>query len=233
MKSTRHILRSVAASCVLATAAFIPALAQAHSVWIEELQDGKLCIRFAEWGEAFETSPGHLDSFVEVSSWYLDAEGKSQVVKAEKKSDQFLLAGAESSKPTFGQAQFVVRKSHEDKPARAPIFYCRWQPTGAGAGQPAMTLDIVPTTIPGEARIYFRGKPLGDVEVGLHPPMGEEKKLKADAEGFVRVEDLSKPGPYLLTLARHSEELPGFHNGIPFGITSHSASLYWQVSKEK
>lgn len=226
------MLRSLLSSAVLALISLAPAASFAHSVWIEELPEGQLCVRFAEWGEDFETSPGHLDSFALVSGWTLDAEGKSELFDVEKKKDQFFLAKAVASKPAFAQAQFAIRKLHDDKPARAPIFYCRWQPDGAGEAKPAMTMDIVPTGKPGEARVYFRGKPLGGVEIGLHAPAGDEQKLTADAEGYVRVADLSKPGPYLLTIARYSEELPGFFNGIPFGITSHSASLYWTVKKK-
>lgn len=206
--------------------------ASAHSLWIEELPEAAgVGVRFAEWGEDFEVSPGHLDSFAQVSGWTLDDKGEPQVFEVVKKKDHFLLGKTSAGKPAFAQAQFTVRKLHEDKPARAPIFYCRFQPEGAGEGKPAMTMDVVPTGKPGEARVYFRGKPLADVEVGLHAPATDEVKLKTDAEGFVRVTDLSKPGPYLLTVARYSEDLPGFFNGVPFGITSHSASLYWTVKK--
>jgi hypothetical protein len=223
--------RSFIAFLFLGLAALLPVTSFAHAVWIEELQDGQLCVRFAEWGEDFETSPGHLDSFAAVSGWTLTDEGQPELFEVTKKSDQFFLGRANSSRPAFAQAPFTVRKLHDDKPARAPIFYCRWQPEGGGAGKPTMTLDIVPTGKPGEARVFFRGKPLGGVEVILHVPAGDEQKLTADAEGIVRVPDMSKPGPYLLAVARYSEELPGFFNGVPFGITSHSASLYWTVKK--
>ncbi|SKA76605.1 hypothetical protein SAMN02745166_00209 [Prosthecobacter debontii] len=226
------MMRSLIATFAFALVCLTASVSSAHSVWIEALPDGQLCIRFAEWGEEFETSPGHLDSFTQVSGWAVGEKGAPSVFEIVKKSDHFLLTGSTSDKPAFGQAPFVVRKLHEDKPARAPIFYCRWQPEGGGAGTPAMTLDIVPTGQPGEARVYFRGKPLPDLEVGLHPPASDEIKLKTDAEGYVRVEDLSKAGPYLLTVARYSEDLPGYFLGVPFAITSHSASLYWTVSKK-
>ncbi len=219
--------RALIALALLATSSIT---ASAHSLWIEALpENAGVGVRFAEWGEAFEVSPGHLDSFVEVSGWVLNEKGEPQSFDVAKKSDHFLLGKVAAGQPAYAQAQFTVRKLHEDKPARAPIFYCRWQPEGAGAGKPAMTMDIVPTGKPGEARVYFRGKPLADVEVGLYAPAADQAKLKTDAEGFVRVADLSKPGPYLLTVARYSEELSGFFRGVPYAITSHSASLYWTV----
>ncbi|MGV3660031.1 MAG: hypothetical protein ACO1TE_07595 [Prosthecobacter sp.] len=207
--------------------------ASAHSLWIEELpENAGVGVRFAEWGEDFEVSPGHLDSFAQVAGWTLDDKGEPQVFEVSKKKDHFFLGKVAAKTPAFAQAQFTVRKLHEDKPARAPIFYCRWQPEGAGAGKPAMTMDIVPTDKPGEARVYFRGKPLPNVEMGLHAPGKDQQKLTSDAEGFVRVTDLANPGAYLLTVARYSEDLPGFFNGVPYGITSHSASLYWVVTKK-
>ena len=220
---------------LIALAAFglLPLVASAHSLWIEELPDhAGLGVRFAQWGDEYEISPGHLDSFSQVSGWTLDDKGQPQVFAVVKKKDHFFLGKAEANRPAFAQAHFTVRKLHEDKPARAPIFYCRWQPEGAGAGTPAMTMDIVPTGKPGEARVYFRGKPLGGIELLFFAPKVSDQKLQADAEGYVRAPEISKPGQYMLTVARYSEELAGFFNGIPFGITSHSASLYWTV-KEK
>jgi hypothetical protein len=223
------MIRSFLSILTLALFSFLPGLAQAHSVWIEELPNGQLCVRFAQWGDEYEKSPGHLDSFATVSGWAFDGEGKPTLFDVEKKKDQFFLAQADAAKPAFAQAPFAIRKLHDDKPARAPIFYCRWQPEGTSAGTPSMTMDVVPTGKPGEARVFFRGKPLADVEVLFFNPAFDEQKLKTDAEGIVRAPDISKPGPYLLAVARYSEELPGFFNGVPFAITSHSASLSWVV----
>jgi hypothetical protein len=218
----------------LAVFSLLPLAASAHSLWIEPLPDNAgLGVRFAEWGDDYEVSPGHLDSFVQVSGWTVDDKGEPQLFDVVKKKDHFFLGKVEAGRPAFAQAQFTVRKLHEDKPARVPIFYCRWQPEGAGAGKPSMTMDVVPTGKPGEARVYFRGKPLGGVELQFFAPKVSVQKIQADAEGFVQVPDISKPGQYLLTLARYSEELPGFFNGVPFGITSHSASLYWTVKGKK
>lgn len=215
---------------ILAAFALLPLAASAHSLWIEELPDhAGLGVRFAQWGDEYETSPGHLDSFVQISGWTLDDKGEPHLLDVVKKKDHFFLGEVAAGRPAFAQAHFIVRKLHEDKPARAPIFYCRWQPDDGGAGKPAMTMDIVPTGKPGEARVYFRGKPLGGVELLFFSPKVSDQKLQADAEGYVRAPDISKPGQYLLAVARYSEELPGFFHGVPFGITSHSASLYWTV----
>ncbi|MFC5453482.1 hypothetical protein [Prosthecobacter fluviatilis] len=215
---------------VLFVFSLLPLAASAHSLWIEELPEHSgLGVRFAQWGDDYETSPGHLDSFILVSGWTLDDKGQPQLFDVAKRKDHFFLGKVDHARPAFAQAQFTVRKLHDDKPARCPIFYCRWQPEGAGAGTPAMTMDIVPTGKPGEARVYFRGKPLGGVELLFFSPKVSEQKLQADAEGYVHAPDISTPGQYLLAVARYSEPLPGFLNGVAFEITSHSASLYWTV----
>ncbi|WP_395748654.1 hypothetical protein [Prosthecobacter sp.] len=215
---------------VFAAFSLLPLAASAHSLWIEELPEhAGLGVRFAQWGDEYEVSPGHLDSFWQVAGWTVDGKGEPQVLDVVKKKDHFFLGKTDGTKPVFAQAQFTVRKLHEDKPARAPIFYCRWQPEGGGAGTPMMTMDVVPTGKPGEARVYFRGKPLPNVELLFFSPKVTDQKLQADSEGYVRAPDISKPGQYLLAVARYSEDLAGYFQGVPYGITSHSASLYWTV----
>ena len=223
--------RSLTSAFAAGLLALVPSVTFAHSLWIEELPNGQLCVRFAQWGDDYEKSPGNLDPFVQVTGWAPDAEGKPALFDVEKKSDQFFLGKADATKPAFAQARFIVRQLHKDKPARAPIFYCRYQPNINVAAEPTTDMDIVPTGKPGEARVYFRGKPLADTEVFFFNPAFEEKKLKSDAEGFVRITeaDAAKPGPYLLAVARYSEDLPGYFLGVPFAITSHSASLSWTV----
>ena len=48
---------------------------EAHEVWIEDLPTGQLVVRFAEYGEDYETSPGHLDELSLPESWKVEAEG--------------------------------------------------------------------------------------------------------------------------------------------------------------
>lgn len=214
----------------LALLSFLPLSVFGHALWIEELPaNAGLGVRFAEWGDEYETSPGHLDSFIQVSGWTLNEKGEPQVLEVAKQKDNFFLGKLDLTRPAFAQAQFIVRQLHADKPARAPIFYCRWQPDTWAEGKLSMTMDVVPTAEPGKARVYFRGKPLGGVELLFSSPKVTDEKVTADAEGFIKAPDMSKPGNYLLAVARYSEELPGYFNGVPYGITSHSASLYWYV----
>lgn len=222
--------RTLLALALLATTSIT---ASAHSLWIEALPDnGGVGVRFAQWGDEYEVSPGNLDAFIEVSGWVLNEKGEPVSFDVAKKHDHFFLGEPAAGQTVFAQAQFTVRQLHADKPARAPLFYTRFMPEGWAEGKPALTMDVVPTATPGEARVYFRRKPLPNADMLFFSPKVTDEKLKTDAEGFVRAPDISKPGPYLLAIARYSEELPGFFRGVPYGITSHSASLYWTV-KEK
>jgi hypothetical protein len=196
------------------------ASAFAHTVWIEPLE-GKLVVRFAEPGNKFEKSPGHLDSLSVPVSFILGATNAPTVIDVPKKSDHFLLVGASQTNIACTETIFTVRGG------RKPYFYARWQPVGGGAGTPLVTLDLVPTGQPGEVRAYFRGQPLGGIKATLYTPDEKEQEISADDEGFLRFK-ADQPGQYLLALAHHRESLAGFHAGRAYQQTSHNAALSWR-----
>jgi hypothetical protein len=176
-----------------------------------------------------EQSPGHLDSLLAVNSWSQDAEGKPRAVSVEKKSDHFLLQGAEAKLPAQAETNFTVMK-RGDTPGRLPVFYARWWPADRSAGTPTMNLDLVPSGKSGEICVYFRGKPAGKgLELKLYSPAKDAQPLTTDEAGIVRLPPSENPGLYLLTLAKYSETLPGFRSGFGYEITSHNAALTWRV----
>ena len=134
---------------------------------------------------------------------------------------QFAIVGASPTNTAGAETAFTVRGG------RKPNFYARWQPDGAGAATPLLTLDLVPTGKPGEVRAYFRGQPLGGIKATLRTPDEKETELTADAEGFLHFAP-KQPGQYLLTIAHHRETLAGFHNGVAYKETSHNCSLVWR-----
>jgi len=210
--------------CVLAASALTSA--HAHSVWIEPNAAQQLVIRFAEPGDDFETSPGYLDNLSAPAAFTV-ATNKPVSVEAPKKSDHFLLAGASPTNVACAETTFIVRGG------RKPVFYARWQPAGAGAEKPLLTLDLVPTGKPGEVRAYFRGQPLGGVTATLRTPDEKEQELTADADGFIHFKT-GLPGQYLLTIPHYREQQPlaGFYNGAAYTGTSHNCSLVWVQPKE-
>ena len=195
----------------------------AHSVWIEPTEDNQIVIRFAEPSGNLERSPGHLDSLsVPMTAQTAPATTNAPTpLSVTKKSDHFLIVGASPTNIVCAETSFTVRAK------RKPLFYARWQPPGAGAGKPLLTLDLVPTGKSGEARLYMRGKAQGSVKATLMTPSGDEKEFTADAEGYIRF-PASEPGQYLLTVAHQREPLAGFHEGIAYEQTSHNCALAWE-----
>jgi hypothetical protein len=195
--------------------------AHAHSIWIES-KDGKLVIHFAEPGSELEKSPGYLDSLTSPVA-FIFVTSAPIAVEAAKKTDYFLLVNASPTNTACAESSFTVRGG------RKPIFYARWQPSGTGAGTPLLTLDLVPTGKAGEARVYFRGKPLGNVTATLRTPDEKEQEVTADAEGLLRFSS-NQSGLHLLTIAHYREPtaLAGFHEGVAYQETSHNCALTWR-----
>ncbi len=212
--------------------ASLPAALQAHSVWIEPLPNGQLGLRFGEWGEEPETSPGHLDSLSAVTGAIVDGD-EAKEASVEKSSDHYLLKDSASASSATGGASFPVMK-RGDTPARRPVFYARWWPASRPAvTKPATDLDLLPMgDKPVKVLVSFKGKPIATgVELTFYPPGEKEVKLTTDATGHVTLPDAAHAGICLLTLGRHSDNTPGEFEGKPYDILSHSASLCWVVGK--
>jgi hypothetical protein len=199
----------------------------AHEVWIEDTPEGRLVVRFAEFGNDYEKSPGALDALGLPAAFGFGPEGKLSVLATEKKADHFLLASASPKDAAHLETAFGVMGGG-DKPARKPFFYARWQPAGAGAAKPALTFDLVPTGQPGEARITLRGQPLPGAKATAYLPDGSEKELTADDAGLVRVA-VEIPGLYLLACKHQRETQNGFSGGRAYDSISHNCSLAWRV----
>jgi hypothetical protein len=197
----------------------------AHEVWIEDTPNGQLVVRFAEFGDEYEKSPGSLDSLSLPAASTPGDGAKPKPLTVEKKADHFLIAGAVPGAAAHIETTFAVMG---EKPARKPIFYARWQPMGTGPAKPALTFDIVPTGQPGEARVMFRGKQLAGAKVNAYLPGGEDAELTADADGLVRVA-VEKPGLYLLVGKAQREAQDGFWGGRAYDTLSHNCSLAWRI----
>jgi hypothetical protein len=143
------------------------------------------------------------------------------VLNVSKQKDHYAIAGVSGTNIIGVETSFTVRAG------RKPSFYARWQPIGAGEGKPLLTLDLVPTSTPGEARLYLRGQPRGGVKAMLMTPSGDEKEFTANAEGYIRV-PTAEPGLYLLTVAHQREPIAGVHLGVAYKETSHNCALSWE-----
>lgn len=223
MKKSRYL--GILAACLMAPAA------PAHSVWVEPGPEGTLVVRFGELDGDVEKSPGHLDSLETPNAAVLPLAADSKPLESLKKSDHYTLGDAKPDRTVIAEAAFPVMGA-EGKPARRPFFYSRWLPAGGDkvAGQPSLTLDIVPTGTPGEMRVYFRSKPLVGAKAQLNAPNGSHTPLKTDEQGVVKF-TTDEPGRWVLTVPGYSEELSGFAGGKPYAIASHNASLTWLAGK--
>jgi hypothetical protein len=216
--------RILITSLTLLTVTAVPLFA--HSVWIEPGADKQPVIRFAEPSGKLEKSPGYLDRLTVPMAFQTasDSTNPPATLSVSKQKDHYAIAGAASTNIIGVETSFTVRAG------RKPLFYARWQPAGAGEGQPVLTVDLVPTGKPGEARLYFRGAPRGGVKATLMTPGGDEKEFTADAEGYIRV-PATEPGLYLLTVAHQREPIAGVHLGVAYKETSHNCALSWEQTK--
>jgi hypothetical protein len=223
--------RFIATTCLWLS--FFAAISlQAHSVWIEPLPDDRLALRFGEWGEQPETSPGHLDALIQPTA-AIERDGTHLAVELSKETDHYLLTAALATESVTGQCNYGVMK-RGGGPARRPIFYARWWPAQRPTvSAPASVLDLLPSAAkPGQVLVSFHGKPVAaEVELTFYPPSGAGVKLLTDSTGHVTLPEVMDAGLCLLTLGRFSEDAPGTFQGEAYEIASHSASLSWRVEK--
>ncbi|HEY4415080.1 MAG TPA: hypothetical protein VGO57_05250, partial [Verrucomicrobiae bacterium] len=180
---------------LLTTWLYLTPSAGAHNLWLEDTPEHGLTMRFAEWPDEYEVSPGHLDEVDPPIAWQIGTNGQPVYCQFKKTTDQIQLPGAEAKNIAALEAGFQVMTPEAmraegapvptNTPSRKPIFYARWQPAGAGATKPAMNLDIVPTSNPGEYQVFFRGKAVAGVKVTAYLPTGKEQSLIADEKGIV------------------------------------------------
>lgn len=226
----RNLLHSLLLASTLGLT-LTPALA--HEVWIEDTPAGALVVRFAEYGEDYETSPGHLDSLALPESWIAGADGSVTKLVVAKAADHFSLADANPKLSVQAETIFDViggkpgGKGDQAGPSRRPFFYARWHVVGSEPAKPTLNLDLVPTGKPGEVCVYFRGKPLADIAVHAHLPEGKEIELKSDKDGLVTV-PVDKSGFYMLNCKRYREIIDGFSGGKPYTAVSHNCSVAWR-----
>lgn len=205
---------------------------EAHEVWIEDLPTGQLVVRFAEYGEDYETSPGHLDELSLPESWKVEAEGVAEL-QVQKAADHFALLNTDAKMSVQAETVFKViggkpgGKGDNAGPSRRPFFYARWHVHGSADAKPTLNLDLVPTGKPGELCLYFRGKPLPGIEVTAHLPDGKEQALTSDAKGLVQVSTEQK-GLYMVNVKRYREMIDGFTAGKAYTAVSHNCSVAWK-----
>jgi len=199
----------------------------AHSVYFESTPEGGLVIRFGEFGDEYEESPGFLDSLDDVYAWKSKDTSKPVGLSPVKKKQGFEIE-ADSSDSVSAHSGFVIM-TRGSGPARKPYFYARWTAGFEQKAAPSLTLDLVPTGKPGEVQAVFRNKPLAGAKATLFTPEANDQELTADENGIFRFKtDPKEKGLYMLKIGRHREALAGFDRGTAFALSSHNCSLTWK-----
>lgn len=202
-------------------------LGMAHSVYFEALEDGQLVIRFGEFGDDHEESPGFLDSLDTIYAWKKGAKENPETLDPKKERQGFTIQATESD-ATSAHSGFIIM-TRGSSPARKPYFYARWAPDFNQKAKPSLTLDLVPTGKPGEVQVFFRQKPLAGAKATLYTPEANDQELTADENGIVTfTTSPEETGLYMLKVGRHREDLAGFDRGTAFELSSHNCSLTWK-----
>ena len=196
-----------------------------HSVYFDENKSSKIKIRFGEFQDEYEESPGYLDSLDTISAWKIDDKNEPEKLETKKQINGFSI-NAINSDNIAAQTGFPVMARQDQ--ARKPYFYARWCPSFKSKSTPCLTLDIVPNGKEGEVKVFFRGKTLSGIKLKLYSPDYNEVELVSDKNGLVVFKDsLKSKGIYMLKIARYSEKVSGYDQGKLYEIISHNCSLSW------
>ena len=196
-----------------------------HSVYFDENKSSKIKIRFGEFQDEYEESPGYLDSLDTISAWKIDDKNEPEKLETKKQINGFSINAINSDKIS-AQTGFPVMVRQGQ--ARKPYFYARWCPSFKSKSTPSLTLDIVPNGKEGEVKVFFRGKTLSGIKLKLYSPDYNEVELVSDKNGLVVFKDILKSkGIYMLKIARYSEKVSGYDQGKLYEIISHNCSLSW------
>ena len=196
-----------------------------HSVYFDENKNSEIKLRFGEFQDEYEESPGYLDSLDAINAWKINDKNEPEKLDIEKQKNGFSLT-AQNSDNIAAQTGFPVMARTDQ--TRKPYFYARWCADFKSKSIPTLTLDIVPNGQDGEVKVYFRGKPLNGIKLNLYTPDYDKIELISDKNGIVLFkENIKSKGIYMLKIARFSENITGFDQGILYKIISHNCSLNW------
>ena len=204
--------------------------AQAHQIWIEQLDGQSAVVRFGEFGENLrETSPGLLDKFGKPTGTLLSAKGE-QKADATKSAAGFVLP----FKAAVGDAIVAEDASYPlytwkqpDKEVRNWFFPAARLITGFTALEPKLVLDLVPTGKEGEFKLTFRNQPKAKTKVTLVTQSGWAKEGHTDEQGLVSFE-MPWKGTYVAEVSfndRSGGERAGANGPEKYDAVSYATAL--------
>ncbi len=201
----------------------MPALANAHYVWIEsEAREAR--VYFGELHEGVrEKAGGRLDERAALRAWLEPASGPRRPLKLTKKNDHFAAGSDQNSGWLVAEDLTSDVKDYRKQEIGIvkPMFYAR-APLGDAAPpeRPSLELDLLPVAAqPGVFRVFFAGKPLAGAKVLVYAPNQWLRELVSDAQGQL-TPPTPWPGRYVLDVI-HKDGIPGEYRGQPYGARRH------------
>lgn len=199
--------------------------AMSHSVWIEANgEKNAVVIRFGEFDEDYESTPGYLDVLDPLKVYTIPEGGEPVKLEFQMFEDGYNVHGG-MPENIFVETAFPVM-SRAGSPGVHPHFYARYIDGFSKKVHPQMTMDIVPTGNKNEVQVFFKGRPLAQVKLNLYTPEANDAEYVTDDEGKVSI-SCDETGLYMLKIARHREERSGFSRGVIYDYESHNCSLTW------
>ncbi|MEY4545639.1 MAG: hypothetical protein RL685_1834 [Pseudomonadota bacterium] len=206
----------------------LPAVAQAHYVWIESETNAEARVYFGEFNEGVrEKAGGRLDERAALEAWSVRADHAKLALELVKRPDHFALrldkaAGWVLATDTKTEVK-DYRKNHLG--IVKPMFYARAaianQPAAAS---PSLRLDMLP--VAGDAKavqVFFDGRPLAKAKVAVYAPNLWMQELQTDEQGKL-TPATPWPGRYVLDVV-HEEGKPGEFKGQRYEAVRHRMTL--------
>lgn len=225
----RMVYHLFAALCVLG----LPALANAHYVWIES-DAPEARVYFGEIQEGVrEKAGGRLDERAQLRAWLDPTTGARRTLTLAKKSDHFAAAAERDSGWLVAEDVTSEVKDYRKQKIGIvkPMFYAR-APKGnpAPPEQPSLELDILPVAArSGTFRVFFAGKPLVGAKVFVYAPNQWMRELVSDESGQLTA-PTPWPGRYVLDVT-HLDGKPGEYRGQPYESGRHRTTYSFVSSR--
>lgn len=218
-----HLLGAMISSLLV-----MPALAQAHYVWIESETNAEARVYFGEYNEGVrETAGGRFDERAKLEAWSERADHSKLGLELSKRADHYALRLDRRAGWILAvDTQSEVKDYRKNRLGIVkPMFYARTaianQPAAA---RPGLPLDILPVPGDGKAvQVFFDGRPLVAAKVSVYAPNLWMQELQTDAQGKL-TPATPWPGRYVLDVV-HEEPKPGEFNGQRYESIRHRMTL--------
>jgi uncharacterized GH25 family protein len=215
-------------------AAAIPALVQAHFIWVLPEKGNAKAVVFLS--EELKPAPEVGADYVKNARLILrDAAGRETALNLLKGSDAYVVELGAGGSLLHGVLDLGYTQRGPSKP-HLLMYYPKTILTGAFDAQTqigkASPVEIVPTGKPGSMTLKFlaHGKPVPDSELTVIFPDGKQKKMKTGANG--ETESIAETGRFG-AWARFWEPVGGERDGKKYEETRNYATIVFDAAAKQ